>query len=80
MHAFVQKLQQKPSDVRNRIAIFVAISLTFLIVGMWLLVKENKNTEKEVTERSMNEDLKPLLMIFKGAQSGFDNIRGSIKN
>ena len=64
MISFINKLKQKPEDVRNRIAIFTAISLTIIIVGLWLLVVRNKNTEEDVKERSMREDLKPLMMIF----------------
>ncbi|MDQ5901678.1 MAG: hypothetical protein QG580_393 [Patescibacteria group bacterium] len=64
MSSFVNKLKQKPEDVRNRIAIFTAISLTAIIVGLWMLVAQNKNTQDEVKERSMREDLKPLMMIF----------------
>lgn len=64
MSSFINKLKQKPEDFRNRIAIFTAISLTAIIVGLWMLVAQNKNTQDEVKERSMREDLKPLMMIF----------------
>jgi hypothetical protein len=64
MSSFINKLRQKPEDVRNRIAIFTAISLTFLIIGVWMLVVKNQNTEEGVKERSVREDLKPLMMIF----------------
>ncbi len=80
MSSFVHNLKKKPIDVKNRIAIFAAISFTFVIVGIWLLVVRNSKTDKDIAERSAGEDLKPLMMIFGGAKDGFNDIKTNIKN
>lgn len=80
MLAFVHNLKQKPLDVRNRIAIISAMSVTLLIVGIWLLVVKNGKTEKDVAERSAGEDLKPLMMIFGGAKEKFKDVKENINS
>jgi len=80
MSSFVHNLKKKPIDVKNRIAIFAAISVTFVIVGIWLLVVRNSKTDKDVADRSAGEDLKPLMMIFGGAKDGLNKVKTNIKN
>ena len=80
MSAFIQKLKQKPEDVKNRIAIFSAIVITLLIVGAWILVMKNQNTDKVVNERSAGETLKPLFMIFGNAKDGFGSLKADVNS
>ena len=75
MKSFVHKLKEKPDDIKNRIAIFAAISVTVLIVGLWFLVIKNKGTPSEASNASMRDDLKPLLMIFNGAKDGLSEMK-----
>ncbi len=78
--SFVKKLKSRPEDIKNRIAIFAAISVTAIIVLVWMLVLKNRNTDEDVNKRSMREDLKPLMMIFGGAKDGFNEIKNNTKN
>ncbi len=80
MSGFVHNLKQKPSDVRNRIAIFSAMSATVIIVGIWFLVIKNGKTDEEVVKKSASEDLKPLMMIFGGAKEGFKEVKTNINS
>jgi len=80
MSGFVQNLKQKPQDVRNRIAIISAMSITLLIVGIWFLVVKNSKTEEDVVERSTSEDLKPLMMIFGNAKESFNKVKTNINS
>jgi hypothetical protein len=80
MSGFVHNLKQKPQDVRNRIAIISAMSITLIIVGIWLLVVRNGKTDEDVVERSAREDLKPLMMIFGGAKENFQDVKENINS
>lgn len=80
MSGFVQNLKQKPQDVKNRIAIISAMSVTLLIVGVWLLVKQNTKTDEEILKRSGSEDLKPLMMIFGNAKESFNKVKTNINS
>lgn len=75
MSGFIEKLKQKPDDVKNRIAIFIAISVTVIIALLWMMVLRNQSTDDVVRQRSSGEDLKPLFMIFGNAKEAFDNIK-----
>ncbi len=61
-------MKDKPEDVKNRFAILVAISVTVIIVGIWLLVMKSGRTSDEVNKKSISDDLKPLMMIFGNAK------------
>jgi len=76
----IDNLRQKPADVRNRMAIFISIGLTFLIVVLWLLIVKNKRTDDDVTRRSVGEDLKPLMMIFGGTKGKIETTQNNIKS
>jgi hypothetical protein len=80
MSSFVKKLQNKSSDYKNRVAIFAAISITAIIVVVWMLVLKNRNTTEDVNRRSMSENLRPLMMIFGGAKTDFNEIRSNVKS
>ncbi|MEZ4103326.1 MAG: hypothetical protein R3B55_02070 [Candidatus Paceibacterota bacterium] len=80
MLGFVHKLRQKPEDVRNKFAIIFAMSLTLLIVGIWMLFLRSGKTEKDIVEKSTGEDLKPLMMIFGGAKDKFKELKKDISN
>ena len=80
MFAFIHNLKSKPTDVRNRAAIFIAISFTVLIVGIWFMVVKNEKTDEEVQTKSMREEIKPLMMIFGKAGKGFSEIKENISN
>lgn len=80
MFALFHNLKNKPDDVRNRAAIFIAISLTVLIVGIWFMVVKNQKTEEEVKNRSVSEDIKPLMMIFGGAKEKFQEVKTNINS
>ena len=80
MSGFVHNLKQKPEDVRNKIAFIAAMSLTLLIVGIWILFIRSGNTDEEVVERSTGEELKPLMMIFGGAKENFQKIKTNINS
>ncbi len=80
MSGFIHNLRQKPADVRNKIAIISAMSITLLIVGVWILVMRNGKTEEDVTRRSAGEDLKPLMMIFGGFKDGVADVKENINN
>lgn len=79
MSSFVKKLRQKPDDVKNRIAIITAVSVTLIIVLVWMLVLKNKNSDDDIKKRSMRDDLRPLMMIFGGAKEDLNKIRENVK-
>ena len=80
MFGIFHNLKDKPEDVRNRAALFIAMSLTLVIVGIWLLVIKNKNTEESVSQRSVGEEIKPLMMIFGKAGTDFKEIKENINS
>lgn len=80
MSGFVHNLKQKPIDVRNRIAIISAMSVTLIIVGIWFLVIKNGKTDEDTVKKSASEELKPLMMIFGGAKEGFKDVKTNINN
>jgi hypothetical protein len=79
MASFVKKLRQKPDDVKNRIAIITAVSVTLIIVLIWMLVLKNKNSDDDIKKRSMRDDLRPLMIIFGGAKEDLNKIRENVK-
>lgn len=80
MSSFINKLRQKPADVKNRIALIVAGSITILLVLIWMLVLKNQNQNDDIKKRSVGEDLRPLMMIFGGAKDDFSQMRENIRN
>ncbi len=80
MSSFINNLRQRPRDVRNKIAIISAMSLTFIIVLIWLLVVKNGKTNEDINKRSAGEDLKPLMMIFSGFKDGVSESKANISN
>ncbi len=80
MSSIFHNLKDKPEDVKNRAALFIAISLTLVIVGIWLLVIKNKNTDADVNEKSIGQEIKPLMMIFGKAGTEFKGIKENINS
>ncbi len=79
MNDFLNKIRSKPDNVKKNFALLGAGLVTFLIVGTWMLVIKNEKTEKVVKERSVSEDIKPLVLIFKNAKEGISNMRQEAK-
>ncbi len=72
---WLEKARNGSKSFKNRLAIILAVSITLLIVGLWVLVLKNKNTTDEVKASSTSESLKPLFMIFQNAKLDFKNVK-----
>ncbi len=79
MMELIQKLRQKSDASKNKIALIFAISVTAVIVGLWILVLKNERTPEEVVAKSKSSELKPLFMIFKSAKDDVKNVKTNIK-
>ncbi len=79
MSEWLQKARSGTDGTKNKIAIFGAVTVTVIIVIIWLLVIKQKNTDRVVKTESAREDLRPLFMIFKSAKDNFSNIKTDIR-
>lgn len=76
---WIRKARLQSNSTKNKIALIFAAAITLLIVGLWLLVLQNRNTPDEIVADSKSSELKPLFMIFKNAKDDFKDIKTDIK-
>lgn len=76
---WLQKARSQSDSSKNKIALIAATIITAIIVGIWILVLQNRKTSDEVVAESKSNDLKPLFMIFKGAKEDFQDIKANVR-
>ena len=74
MFNYLEKLRRKPLSVRKRVAIYVASSITAVIVIVWLSTF-NLGGEKIVNSDSLEKDLKPFQEIKASISVFFDSLK-----
>jgi hypothetical protein len=77
MMEWLRKARNSSDSTKNKLALIFAISITALIVGLWILVLKNKHTETQAKDNAREDNLKPLFMIFKDIGSDFKTFKSS---
>ncbi len=78
MFNLIAKLQKKSEPERRRIALFISLAITGVIVVIWLISLSVRFNDQEPVEPALSpDDTAPLSTIgeqFKGAFDSFKNI------
>ncbi len=78
---FIERLREKPHNIRKKIALLIAISFSGLILIMWSIViypsfKENERRDSEATEN----ELSPVSAFSDMIYASFLTFGGEVSN
>ena len=84
MKKFIIKLQDQPLEVRKQVLIFASISLTALVVLVWILTLAIGNNKSSVSVKK-DDTIEPFLLlknnivqVYANAQKGFDEAKNGL--